>query len=147
MPLARYFTCVGALLLALLFLADWYFPAMVALPARADVDRTVIRLHSAHKWPEAIVFDTTLPTIVPPSAAAVAEGISLAAIAPSPKQAFALALPEMTPVRSEPASVPRKQAQRRRVRTMAASARTAANARRIASYETGGFRTGPFWGW
>jgi hypothetical protein len=64
MPLARYFTFVGSLLLALLFLADWYFPKLVAAPARAGVDKTIIRLHSAHKWPEAIVFDTTLPTLV-----------------------------------------------------------------------------------
>ena len=56
------------MLLALLFLADWYLPQPAAMPARADVDRTVIRLHSSHKWPERIVIDTSLPTIVPPAA-------------------------------------------------------------------------------
>jgi hypothetical protein len=68
MPLARYFAVVGSLLLTLLFLADWYFPKLVAAPATAGVDKTIIRRHSAHRWPEATVFDTTLRTIVPPPA-------------------------------------------------------------------------------
>ena len=68
MPLVRYFTVTSSLLLALLFLADWYFPKLVAPPATAGVDKTIIRLHSAHRWPEAVVFDTSLPTIVPPQA-------------------------------------------------------------------------------
>lgn len=68
MPLGRYFASVGSVLLALLYLADWYLPRQDAMPAGADADRTVIRLHSAHKWPERIVIDTSLPTIVPPPA-------------------------------------------------------------------------------
>ncbi|SDI51076.1 MULTISPECIES: hypothetical protein [Bradyrhizobium] len=135
MPLARYFAFAGSLLLALFILADWYFPKLAAAPARAEVDRTIIRLHSAHKWPEATVFDTSLPTIVPPPSLAVAERLPPPAIARSPKQAFALALPEVTPVRADVAAVARKQIQRRRARAPAASAR------RIASYETGDFRT------
>jgi hypothetical protein len=146
MPLARYFAFTGSLLLTLLFLADWYFPKLVAAPATAGVDKTVIRLHSAHKWPEAIVFDTALPTILPKPSVAMAETVAMAerlppaAIARSPKQAFALALPEAMPVRAEPSPVRRKQIQRRRVRI------APADARRIASYETG-FHTGlpPSW--
>jgi hypothetical protein len=30
------------------------------------VDKSIIRIKSAHKWPEPIVIDTSLPTIVPP---------------------------------------------------------------------------------
>ena len=141
MPLARYFTFVGSLLLALLFLADWYFPKLVAPPATAGVDKTIIRLHSAHKWPEATVFDTSLPTIVPPPAAVVADRRPPAAIARPPEQAFALALPEAMPVRAEPAPAPRKHIERRRVTD------NAAHARRIASYEASGFRIGPPAGW
>jgi hypothetical protein len=33
---------------------------------RGDVDRSIIRIHTMHRWPEAIVFDTRLPTITPP---------------------------------------------------------------------------------
>jgi hypothetical protein len=66
MPLGRYFGFVGSLLLALLFLADWYIPKLSAEPDRADVDRSIIPIHTMHRWPEAIVFDTRLPTITPP---------------------------------------------------------------------------------
>jgi hypothetical protein len=71
MPLGRYFGFAGSLLLALLFLADWYIPKLSAEPDRADVDRSIIRIHSMHRWPEAIVFDTGVPTITPPVVAAV----------------------------------------------------------------------------
>ena len=63
MPLGRYLTFVGSMLLALLFLADWYFPKTSAEPVHADVDRSIIRIHSRHKWPEAIVFDTSQHTV------------------------------------------------------------------------------------
>jgi hypothetical protein len=63
MPLGRYLTFVGSMLLALLFLADWYFPKSSGEPVHADVDRSIIRIHSRNKWPEAIVFDTSQPTI------------------------------------------------------------------------------------
>jgi hypothetical protein len=141
MPVARYFCVVGSLLLALLFLADWYFPKLVDAPATAGVDKTIIRLHTAHRWPEATVFDTSLPTIVPRAAVAVADSLPPAPIARLPKQAFALALPEAMPVRAGLSLAARKHAQRRRARI------TPAYARRIASDETGGFRTGlpPSW--
>jgi hypothetical protein len=67
-PLGRYFAFVGSLLLGLLFFADWYLPS--ASPQtffrEARVDRSMIRIKSVHKWPESIVLDTSLPTIVPP---------------------------------------------------------------------------------
>ena len=66
MPLGRYFGFAGSLLLALLFLADSYIPKPSAASDRADVDRSIIRIHTMHRWPEAIVFDTSLPTIIPP---------------------------------------------------------------------------------
>jgi hypothetical protein len=68
MPLVRYFSVVGAALLALLFVCN----AFLAKAPVADgtegpvVDKTVIRIHSDRKWPERVVFDTSLPTIVPP---------------------------------------------------------------------------------
>ena len=96
MPLGRYFVFVGSLLLALLILADRYMPKPINEPARADVDRSIIRLHSSHKWPERIVIDTSLPTIVPPPTTNTAE-ISPARARP-PKDAFALATPEAAPI-------------------------------------------------
>jgi hypothetical protein len=67
-PLGRYFFFVGSLLLGMLFIADWHLPSASSQTffQEARVDRSIIRIKSAHKWPEAIVFDTSLPTIVPP---------------------------------------------------------------------------------
>lgn len=70
MPIGRYFVFVGSVLLALLFLSDRHFPEQIAPSARADIDRSIIRIHTRHRWPEAVVYDTSLPTIVPPVAAA-----------------------------------------------------------------------------
>ena len=60
MPVVRYFVIVGGMLLGLLFFADWYFPTSTAATAGADtdVDRSIIRIHSLHKWPAAIRMDT-----------------------------------------------------------------------------------------
>jgi len=64
MPLARYFIYVGGVLLALLFISDAFLPKLpVAESVNADLP--VIRIHSDRKWPERVVFDTSLPTIVP----------------------------------------------------------------------------------
>jgi hypothetical protein len=68
-PIARYFIIVGGTLAALLFIAGWCLPTP---PARfADqplaVERAIIRIKSAHKWPEKVVLDTSRPTIAPPA--------------------------------------------------------------------------------
>jgi hypothetical protein len=68
MPLVRYFFLVGGVLLALLFAVDAVVPKL-PVPDRADTDLPVIRIHSDRKWPERVVFDTSLPTIVPAPAA------------------------------------------------------------------------------
>jgi hypothetical protein len=66
-PIARYFMFVGCTLVALLFIAGWCLPATPAMFADQSVaiDRAVIRIKSAHKWPERIVLDTSQPTIAP----------------------------------------------------------------------------------
>jgi hypothetical protein len=68
MPVARYFLFVGGALLALLFVVDAVVPKVpVAEADRTDTgfDKSVIRIHSDRKWPERVVFDTSIPTIVP----------------------------------------------------------------------------------
>lgn len=88
MPLLRYFVYVGGALTALLFVINLSLPPLVAEPARAEADRSTIRIHSQHKWPSAVVIDTTLPTIVPPQAPVVA---AAAPVARPVREAFALA--------------------------------------------------------
>ena len=65
MPIIRYFVFVGSLLVALLFLADYLFPAPLQARTEVDVDRSIIRIHSARTLPERIVFDTS--TVLAPS--------------------------------------------------------------------------------
>ncbi len=66
MPLLRYFLYVGGVLLALLFISDAYLPKLpVAQTASADVPIIRIHIKSERKWPERVVYDTSLPTIIP----------------------------------------------------------------------------------
>ena len=65
-PLARYLLLVGSALIALLFLANSYFPKPSGPFERESmVDKSIIRITSAHRWPEKVVYDTSLPTTVP----------------------------------------------------------------------------------
>jgi hypothetical protein len=58
MPLAAYFRNVGAVLLALLLIADFYLPASPVVQ-KAEVYRPVIRIFSERKGIEPVIFDTT----------------------------------------------------------------------------------------
>ena len=87
MPLARYFLFVGVALLALLFAVDAYLPKLPATEAStAGADLSVIRIHSAQKWPERVVIDTTLPTITPPTTAMRVVNIPPASLASVPEK-------------------------------------------------------------
>jgi hypothetical protein len=80
MPLMRYFCYVGGILLALLFIADAYFPKLPdALSARTV--SYIIRIHSDRKWPERVVYDTSHPTVTHAIPAQIA---NIAASAPAP---------------------------------------------------------------
>jgi hypothetical protein len=129
MPLGRYFGFAGSLLLALLFLADWYIPKQSAAADRADVDRSIIRIHTMHKWPEAIVFDTSLPTITSPPV--------ITAEVPAtrtPRDALALLPQASSPAAAAftPAAEAKPVAMKRRSKTARAATR------RIASYRAAG---------
>src|SRR4029077_2541827 len=73
MPVVRYFLFVGGVLLALLLAVDAFSPQQVAVASNAapSVDKTVVRIRSDQKLPERVVYDTSLPTIVPANAAMV----------------------------------------------------------------------------
>ena len=124
MPIGRYFIFVGTALLALLFVADRYLPGQIAPSARADVDRSIIRINTRHKWPEAVVYDTSLPTIVPPVVAAAAPPEQ------PPLEAFAQLPPAPAPARQQVAeAVPKPVAVKRKARPRYA-------VRRVANYQT-----------
>src|SRR5690349_6738545 len=75
MPLARYFLLVGGALLALLFIADASIPTAPA-GKRANSIPITIRIRSDVKWPERVIYDTTLPTIVPTQTASAENHMS-----------------------------------------------------------------------
>ena len=72
MPLFQYFGWVGSFLLAALFAANWCCSVPIARVPRSDVrlDQKInIRIHTDHKWPERVVFDTTRSRSVPETTA------------------------------------------------------------------------------
>jgi hypothetical protein len=67
-PIARYFIFVGGTLAALLLIADWCPPAPPAtFSHQLVIDRLIILIKSALKWPEKIVLDTSRPIITLPT--------------------------------------------------------------------------------
>jgi hypothetical protein len=89
---------MGGMLLGLLFLADWYYPMSTAATAVSDndVDRSIIRIHSSHKWPAAVQMDTGAP--MPAAAPVVAEASAPTAPAEHVRQAYAFApFPQKAP--------------------------------------------------
>jgi hypothetical protein len=123
MPVARYFLFVGGVLLALLFVFDAYAPKLPVVSSAAVVDATAekptLRIRSDRKWPEAVVFDTSQPTIVaalaanaqaPTAASPVAEISAKARV----RESFAqFVLPE--PKKPEPKPQPKRRIAKVRV--------------------------------
>jgi len=71
--LIRYFLVVGGLLLTLLFIVDWYTPSPPQTATQeGSIDRTILRIRSARKWPEKVQIDTTIPMTAPSTATVVA---------------------------------------------------------------------------
>jgi hypothetical protein len=121
MPLLRYFIFVGGALLALLFVFGAELPnPSIADVSEAAIDLPVVRIHSDRKWPQAVVFDTSAPTIVPvqvakaeamiPAPAGVADVSATARV----RDAFAQLEP-VYPKRQEPKQPPKRKAARNRV--------------------------------
>ncbi len=83
MPIARYFFYVGGVLLALLFGVDAFAPTEPVVSSIAEAvapeANPTLRIRSDRKWPERVVYDTSLPTIVPPKIE-----IAATAVAPAP---------------------------------------------------------------
>jgi hypothetical protein len=115
MPLARYFLFVGGVLLALLLLSNEVLPKLPveAESAEAGRDKAVIRIQSDRKWPERVVFDTNLPTIVPPQTVAVSAPAPTRVADISAKSRALQSFAELKP--SEPKNPEPKPVHRRRI--------------------------------
>jgi hypothetical protein len=145
MPLLKYFGWVGSFLVAALFATSWWFSGSIAYvpPLRAPLSESIhIRIHSDHKWPERVVFDTTRWRLASAESAhseTEPQGQKPAAVeAHSPVEAFAemgrqaiedcLEPPCLADQNTESDAPPKRQASLRRSRrTRAAKAFTAPN--------------------
>jgi hypothetical protein len=80
MLVLRYFGYVGGSLLALLFVCNAVFPKQ-PLPAvvSSGSDLPAIRIHSDKKWPERVVFDTSMAPVTVPTPVTVAQANTPAA--------------------------------------------------------------------
>jgi hypothetical protein len=66
MPVLRYFAFVGGALLALLFVCNALFPQVsFPEPVKSGSNLPAVRIKSERKWPERVVFDTTIPSGAP----------------------------------------------------------------------------------
>ena len=123
MPLARYFLYVGGVLLTLVFILDACLTKLPVMES-AHVNSPIIRIRSDRKWPERVVFDTNMPTIVPPIAPALVAKAEAAAPAPAAVaevsaqarglQAFAQLKPS-EPRKPEPKPQPKRKIAKTRV--------------------------------
>jgi len=97
LPLTRYFLRVGGVLLALLLALEAYLPKL-PVADRAEANLPVIPIHSDRKWPERVVFDTSLPTIVPAQVASSEPSTPppVASAAAAARRAFAQMQPTET---------------------------------------------------
>jgi hypothetical protein len=114
MPLARYFFYVGGLLLALLFIADAYLPKLPVAHGLDEISYSIDR-----KWPERIVYDTSLPTIPPPQSANTEQGATSPATIASAKRREQEAFAQLPPsdanqLQSPDSKKPQPKQQRRR---------------------------------
>jgi hypothetical protein len=118
MPLARYFLYVGGVLFTLVFILD---ACLTRLPVTesAHVNSPIIRIHSDRKWPERVVFDTTVPTIVPAPTKIVEDRVASPATVTDAsakereREAFALMQPSDAK-RLEPSEPGRRELKRQR---------------------------------
>jgi hypothetical protein len=104
MPIGRYLIFTSSFLLALLFMLDWYVPQPAADPAASGVDRSIIRIHSDHKWPAAVPIDTSVRTIIPPAVAEIpSSAVSNDQLAATPvREAYAYVPPSPRSARTTP---------------------------------------------
>jgi hypothetical protein len=121
MPVARYFLFVGGILLALLLAIDAFFPqqTVVASQAAPSIDKTVVRIRSDQKPPERVVYDTSLPTIVPPAVTTQAAAPVAAPVAAAPADVSAQARVRETFAQFVPSEAKKSEVQPQRKRKVA----------------------------
>ncbi len=103
MPIIRYFVFASCFVVALLFSMDRSLAPLGEAAAGPEVDRSIIRIHSARAWPDKIIFDTSSQI------AATVSTPLLAAESPdhAAGDALAMAAPAKPETKTAPASPPK----------------------------------------
>jgi hypothetical protein len=115
MPLLQYFGWVGSFLLAALLAVNWCSSVPMEAAPRSDLplnQKINIRIHTDHKWPERVEFDTTHSVLAQSSGSVTEAGPGSAARQPLD------ALAEMAPAPFKPCFRPPCPAARPRPTTM-----------------------------
>jgi hypothetical protein len=148
MPVARYFLFVGGVLLALLLAVDAFVPqqAVVASQAVPSIDKTVVRIRSDQKPPERVVYDTSIPTIVPPTVTAQAVAPPVASADATAQARVRETFAQYVPAE---AKKPEPQVQRKRkvAKRQAPPMQFGQPQMRVAQQSQFGFFGGPRWTW
>jgi hypothetical protein len=148
MPVARYFLFVGGVLLALLLAVDAFVPqpAVVANQAVPSIDKTVVRIRSDQKPPERVVYDTSIPTIVPPTVTAQAVAPPVASADATAQARVRETFAQYVPAE---AKKPEPQVQRKRkvAKRQAPPMQFGQPQMRVAQQSQFGFFGGPRWTW
>ena len=110
MPLARYLFYVGGVLLALMFVADALLPKLQQ-PQSTDLHLPQIRISSERRWPERVVFDTSIQMNVP---ARPADALAERPVPAVPADVSANARNALAQLQSSAASEPRTSDRKRR---------------------------------
>ena len=77
MPLARYFFFVGGVLVALLLVSGWLLPKFpMTETADRGTEKSFLRISSDRKWPERVVFDTSVAPVAPVQTAMTEEAVT-----------------------------------------------------------------------
>jgi hypothetical protein len=118
MPLVRYFLYVGGVLVALIFIVDSYL-SKLPIVENADPHRPKIRIYSDDRWPERVIFDTSIRPITPSQPAEAEANIPTPAVTAEvpvkAREAFAELQPTDTlKVQSTGSKAPEPKPQRQR---------------------------------
>ena len=126
MPVLRYFLYVGGALLALILVVNALLGEPPVSVVASSPETPVIRIHSDKKWPEAVVFDTSQPTIAPVSVAKadLAPVAPAAVAAASPKGGVREAFAQVSPSEQTSTVETRKPEIKRHLKRRVARVRT-----------------------
>jgi len=143
--IVRYFIWVGGGLLALLMIAGWAWPTAAPDPTPVEVaqtsptNSTILRIHSERKWPEKVVIDTSIPTIIPPAPPPPV----VAAVPSAPVVAENKAAPKALDARAEMKPAPKRKVVHHRTPRPAVSTWANANP----APPSWGWSNSPHWSW